>query len=400
MAAHDEWVALLTAEARERVRCRREGRAFSPLVSPDRRRRLHQQWLEAARQIALRGWQPPPVEQVVALVKERATSWPERYGLPEFDAHLSHDELLFVNVGVGQDSTAIVVLYVLGLLPPWMYRHRVTFAFADTGAEKPETYRYAEDHLGPFLERYGHRLLWLRPGSRYHVTRTGTVTLGLRETYMRDANPSFPMWNSRARCTSRHKQAVLARLREEIRLDWNGRTAFQQGQAGFRDWVVVGIAAEEAHRVEPTRARNYHCVYPLYAMGLDREDCQRIIRAAGLPVPMKSGCTCCYAAPIWERWWLSQVHPDVFARDVALERAQIENRLARGLKPNYMTLGYDLPLDQAVQRWHEENPQVTVEMVEEWLFTRHYSRDDKPRPCRRVPENQLVFNLDALCASD
>lgn len=403
LAVNDEMVRIAQARKAENRRRKAEGLPrlkLSPLEKEmDRQRRLR--FREAAKHIALRGWTPPPPEEIIRLVAERARNgWSERYGLPDANPELDRNEMLWINNGIGQDSVAMDILYVFGLMPPWMYRHRVYFAFADTLAEKPETYAYAEQVLIPFLRRFGHELLWLKPGpdAPFHVTKN-RVLGGLRETYMSDLHPSFPMWNSRARCTTNHKQAVLARCREHYRKEWNGMTAQQMTRNGYRDWVLVGIAAEEANRLEPTYQFNYHCVYPLYALGLDRTACQEIIRAAGLPVPPKSGCTCCYAAPIWERWWLSQKHPDVFALDVAMEQAQIEDRLNRGLKPNYMCMEYDCPLPEAVERWHAENPTVTVEQVEEWLITRHYSRDDKPRR-KEACHYQMFFDFDTADAAE
>lgn len=407
LAANEEMVAYLEAVAEER-RLRKQQKLPKRVKSPvelERERVLKSRWHEACRELALRGDVPLPLSELLDQVRQRVNEPPKRLGLGDRSEYHPY-ERLYVNVGVGQDSVAIVVLYLLGLLPAWVYQYSVTFVFADTLAEKVETTAYAEQVLIPFMGRYGHELLWLKPktedspGSPYHTTGAGLEMGGLRETYMADKHPSFPMWSSRARCTSRHKQAVLARMREALRVEWCGHTAQQHTAKGYRDWVLVGIAAEETKRLEPTYDKNYQVVYPLFGMNLDRLACQEIIKAAHLPIPIKSGCTLCYATPMAERWWLSQVHPEIFAKDVALEAASIADRVSRGLKPNYMCFaqGYDMPLPQAVAQWKEDNPEVTVEQAAECLITMHYSRDDKPKKCCNA--NQLFFDLEGLDDDD
>ena len=51
--------------------------------------------------------------------------------------------------------------------------------------------------------------------------------------------------------------------------------------------------------------------YPLAQWRDDRPACERIIRAAGLPVPMKSACFFCPASKKHEILWLREHHPDL-----------------------------------------------------------------------------------------
>jgi hypothetical protein len=52
---------------------------------------------------------------------------------------------------------------------------------------------------------------------------------------------------------------------------------------------------------------------------MDRAACERTIRDAGLPVPPKSSCWFCPASKKDEIIWLSQHHPRLLDRALALE---------------------------------------------------------------------------------
>jgi hypothetical protein len=73
---------------------------------------------------------------------------------------------------------------------------------------------------------------------------------------------------------------------------------------------------------EEKRAKNNDCgsISPLIDMGIDREDCIKIIAEAGLPIPIKSGCFFCPYQP--PKSWLSLLrnHPDLYEQAEALEK--------------------------------------------------------------------------------
>ena len=60
--------------------------------------------------------------------------------------------------------------------------------------------------------------------------------------------------------------------------------------------------------------------YPPAEWALDRDDCERVIRDAGLPAPMKSACFFCPASKRQEVLWLRERHPDLLERALAIER--------------------------------------------------------------------------------
>lgn len=292
-------------------------------------------------------------------------------------------ERVYLNCGVGQDSMALIVLLVEGRLDPEFYKPgvEVDIVFSDPGDENPLTYAYLEDVLIPYCERNGLEFHWLLPGSRYHVTKPqgghpGRVIGDIISTYMADKKPSFPMLGSGGRCTETHKQNVLARFRTARRK--HGWDANQMTRAGYRDVVIVGIAADETSRALPSPSKNYEIVYPLIDMGLTRDGCQKVIEDAGLPLPVKSGCACCPFQPAWAYWWYSQRFPDRFARLAAMEQKHIDYRMARraageNTEPQYVLHSLKAPLPRAVEIWYSQNRHVTIEMAEGWLYKKHFS---------------------------
>jgi len=419
---NDEYVARRRAVSAENAQRKAQGLPKKQKSEAEKLadRAYHDRWIDACRALVMRGEEAMPLAWLLEEIKRRLAEDPAKYGLEKDPSKLRRDGILRLNCGVGQDSVTLCVLLALRLLPSWIYSYPVRVVFCDTMAERPDTYAYALNILIPFLERYSIEFCWLRPDvSHYYglkeatgelawldegVARTGTISQfhvtknrvlgGLMETYMADDNPSYPMYSSRARCTENHKHYVMAREREFARKEWNGRTANAQSAQGGKDWVLVGIANDERGRAEPTGEQNYMCVYPLIGMNLGRAECVKVIEASLGRVPSKSGCVVCYSAPLWEKWYISQVHPVVFRQMELMEGLSIDNRLGRKLAPNYMVLEkpYNLPLREAVQRWHEDNPHVTVEMAAEWLITRTYNRDQKPDRCSAINKDQLTFD--------
>ncbi len=118
------------------------------------------------------------------------------------------------------------------------------------------------------------------------------------------------------------------------------------GHEPFR--VAIGIDAGESHRAKPADDVDRLKHYPLIRWGFNREDCKKVIRLAGLTMPMKSGCWFC---PFQrrEQWVRLQAdHPDLFCRAVALENRVNEGRQSRGKFPIYLT-GNDVSITEFVR---------------------------------------------------
>jgi hypothetical protein len=85
--------------------------------------------------------------------------------------------------------------------------------------------------------------------------------------------------------------------------------------------------------------------YPLVEWNWNRERCIEEIKAAGLPVPVKSACFMCPASKKFELDWLREHHPDLADIAIDLERGAKERglRTVKGLGRNWSWEEYLAP---------------------------------------------------------
>jgi len=181
--------------------------------------------------------------------------------------------------------------------------------YASHGADWPETLQYMQDRIG---EGYPITVLETR---RYDLT--------LYDYYWKHS--MIPMRMLRA-CTVEYKVKPLNAYFETPCV------------------VYIGIDAGERHRIDKLIAGQREGEakeFPLVDANLDRAACVEIIKAHGLPVPMKSGCYVCpHQRPSQVRL-LRTLHKDLFDKALALERRA---NAARPDKGPYYLVG-DKPLD-------------------------------------------------------
>lgn len=240
--------------------------------------------------------------------------------------------------GGGQQSMACLILAA---------EHRIDFPiflFANVGddSEQPETLRYVEEYAKPYAASHGIELREIRrigrAGARKGETRTLLADLERPESKsipipvrMGGAGPGT------RQCTDRYKIAVIARELAAL-----GATEDNPATVG------IGISLDEIHRANNrTRIPHERVTYPLLDLGLRRTDCQRIIRAAGLPVPPKSACWFCPMKRPSEWHQLRRNQPELFDQACALEAQLVERRRRLGKDPAYLT-GLGRPLREAI----------------------------------------------------
>lgn len=121
-----------------------------------------------------------------------------------------------------------------------------------------------------------------------------------------------------------------------------------------RATVGIGISVDEIQRANARRVEPHeNMAYPLISIGddtglrLNRLDCERLIRDAGLPVPPKSSCFFCpFHKP--EAWSdLARERPDLFEKSVQLEDTLNERRRRLGKDEVYLTR-FGVPLREAI----------------------------------------------------
>lgn len=249
-------------------------------------------------------------------------------------------ELATISYGGGVQSTALLVLAAQGRIP---FR---TFLFCNVGedSEHPATLEYVEQVAKPYAAAQGIALQEL-----HRVRRDGTPET-LWGHLMRDGSRSLPipvrMSNGapgNRSCTADFKIRVVSRW-----LKAHGATAEHPATVG------IGISLDEIQRAN-TRVKDEweRVVYPLVGIGIDsglklrRNDCLRVIREAGLPVPPKSSCFFCpfHRPTAWAD--LERDTPELFERSVLLEDTLNARRGELGKDPVYLTR-FGIPLRDAI----------------------------------------------------
>ena len=193
----------------------------------------------------------------------------------------------WLSYGGGVNSTALAILLASGAVAG-VDRWRVIFA--DTHDEKDATYEYIDRVMRP----------WLR--SRGKLVETVSHREGVIKRWERMSVTGSRLVRS---CSVDHKIKPIMRY----------ITAF-----GTPDDVqLIGIHAGEEHRAKDGTGLPRR--YPLIELGIDQAECIKIIKAAGLPVPVKSGCWHCPFMRKAEIIELAVSAPDRFGRIVKLEDA-------------------------------------------------------------------------------
>jgi hypothetical protein len=248
--------------------------------------------------------------------------------------------LKVISYGGGVQSTSLLVLAATGRIDFGV------FLFANVGddSEDPATLDYLARYARPYATAHGIALYELR-----RVRRRGQVAGQVETLYSRltrEGSRSLPipvrMSNGAPgtrSCTSTYKIEVIGQW-----LKAHGATETTKATVG------IGISLDEIERVNNRRAMPYEQpVYPLldHTPPLRRIDCQRIITAAGLPVPGKSACWFCplRRPDTWAA--MRRDRPELFAKACALETLLNARRTVLGKDPVWLTR-FNKPLAEAI----------------------------------------------------
>lgn len=190
-----------------------------------------------------------------------------------------------LSYGGGVNSVALMILLVQEREP------LDEVIFADTGAEVPETYAY--------VEIAKHYL------KRHHI-RLRTVS---KRTRGRDLYETC--W---------HRRVIPSAIWRWTTRDFKVAPIHRHYRSlGAHVNQYLAIAYDEIERMKDSRVPYVTNFYPLVDNKITRAKCIELIREAGLPVPVKSGCFFC-PFNSRERWrWLRVAHPDLLEKAVALE---------------------------------------------------------------------------------
>jgi hypothetical protein len=195
------------------------------------------------------------------------------------------------------------------------------FLFANVGddSENPETLDYFRQYTQPFALEHDIDLIEVK------VFRNGKEDT-LRNLMMQDdRNIPIPVYllsgaPGNRKCTERYKIRVIDRWVNNNR---NGHNKYTVG---------LGISTDEMQRARSKEPQEVYkglwkeIEYPLLDLRISRNDCRKIIKDAGLPVPPKSSCYFCpfHNDLFWHE--LRQNHPDYFNDAVDIEKFLQEKR--------------------------------------------------------------------------
>lgn len=248
-----------------------------------------------------------------------------------------------VAFGGGVDSTAMI----LGL-----YEKNEPIdliLFADTGAERPETYAHIENFSKWLVSKGLPEITVVK-----RTKKDGDVE-GLEEECLRTKNLPSIAYGFKT-CSQKHK----IRPQDKFLNNWD--KSIEYWKTGGKCVKYIGYDAGEAHRAENADKRNdpkYENKYPLIDWQWEREDCLNIIKKHGISNVAKSACFFCPSSRPKEIIDLYEKHPDLMEKALNLEK-QAELTMVKGLGRSYawseiimmhksqMTLpfiGFDLPCD-------------------------------------------------------
>ena len=220
--------------------------------------------------------------------------------------------------GAGVDSTAMLVELVSRGEPVDQV------LFADTGAEKPETYGFIPlfrrwlEGRGVASEVVRYRPTHFKNWPPYRTLTENLLTNGTLPSIAFGRGTCSLKWKVAPQHawakTWPPALAAWARGEKVVKL-----IGFDCSRADDRRY------AEAAKLDDPLYAHRY----PLREWGWTRADCAERIARAGLPLPPKSACFFCPASKIWELYWLAAHYPDLLERALILERNALTGRHSR-----------------------------------------------------------------------
>jgi hypothetical protein len=208
-------------------------------------------------------------------------------------------EPLVVTFGGGRNGTGLL----LG-----MYERQIKpdlIMFADTGGEKPETYRHIHMFDEWLLAHGMPGITTVRKSSKYNSL--------YHECHVRKTLPSLAFgWRS---CSDKWKQEPQRKFLQH----WEPAVACWGNGGKVRR--VIGFHAGESHRAARfTEDEKYRNVYPLITWGWDNGDCIAAIERHGLEIPPKSACFFCPASTKAEVLALRRDDPGSYEAAVLMER--------------------------------------------------------------------------------
>ncbi len=193
------------------------------------------------------------------------------------------------SLGAGVNSTAMLHVVIDEGLP------LDEVVFADTGAEKPETYAYIGKWILPLLMEHG--ISYTRVAANYNGAEDTLIARCMRGHTIPDRLYRWSTRDFKIRPIYRHLGIPGPKTR----------------RPPAETWVMyLGIAYDEIHRMKDAPEPWVRREWPLIDRKITRQGCIEIIERKSWPVPPKSGCFFCPFASLQEWRWLREEHPELW----------------------------------------------------------------------------------------
>lgn len=211
---------------------------------------------------------------------------------------------LISTCGGGLNSTA-------GLVLLWKINERPdAILFADTGGEKPETYRHVEI-LSAWCESIGFPPIITVKRDVDHSRQKNEAKYSTleEECLVKKSLPSIAYFGRSCSIKWKHDP------QDKWANHW--QPAIDRWALGGRVLKAIYYDAGEEYRAKGhNRNSAYQFWYALLDFDWGREECEEAVKLAGLPVPPKSSCFYCPEMQIEE---IKALPPDLLARALAME---------------------------------------------------------------------------------
>lgn len=255
----------------------------------------------------------------------------------DLSLHSNPTKLTLLSFGAGQDSTALLLLYIHDEKFKKRYApNDFVVVFADTGDEHDHTYEHLERVKRMCVERQI-EFVHLVPAMGYHGEGWGS----LREQYALHStcgSKAYPKV-----CSARLKINPIYNYMEDYIADkYNLPRGRKRAHKAFSRLygkinVLIGIGADEQGRVADSFDEKWKEMalinrYPLIQMGMTRADCQAINRDHLDYEVYPSNCRLCPWLSLQELLYMHRFMPDDFKAWCEIERKKLEKHMGKAEK--------------------------------------------------------------------
>ncbi len=206
--------------------------------------------------------------------------------------------LIVASYGGGTNSTAELIEYANRGL------HIDLILFADTGGEKPHTYKYVEIFSRWLVEHGLPKIITVRKAGNGETLEENCLRCNML--------PSIAYGFKS--CSHKYK------IQPQDKYCNNWQPAKDEWKAGRKVIKLIGYDADEEHRAKIPEDAKYIYKYPLVEWDMGRDECIKTIEDAGLCLPGKSACYFCPSSKPTEIRQLASLYPELMERALAMER--------------------------------------------------------------------------------